>query len=1588
MYKKNHTLVLVLALFVIVPSIVFAQNTDNLESSVVPDIEPTDNTIGPVANVGVEYKFDDGFYQKIQDLSKETPQEGDPGVYDGTRYYSVILVVNRDDGDDRTGDETAKENKGALVKRLELLGARDILAAESLSFVTASIPVGEVPGFSLHDEVFQLGDGELPIFPAVDIARRTINAMPEDLSRINNQNLTGSGIVVAVVDTGINSIYLNDKVRERIYCPDRTCWAENGLIMGQSTLELGLLNTTDSTHGTRVAQVLAASGMSNHNGIAPGVTLLDAMYGSQSLIGNVVFHNPDSTFYVHAIDWAYKQGANISNLSAGYDICDNFFDIVSYNLIVNEAVDKGMIVVKSAGNRGFNNTAQTASYNSITNPGCANNVITVGGIDDRSSSEKEMYTNSSRGPSTDNTPVLKPEIVAPAYMIQTLNNTLNDDAGPRSGTSYATPQVSAAAALMLEAEPSLTPIEAKALLLLGANWQGPIPCTSTQYERNNPTNDCSFARQPADPDTANNADSLSILNNVGFGILDVGQSVVYSSRALSHVMSDHLDPLGITSKGYTFTVTNTSEPVKIILTWLVHPHGGILEQDNRNTAAPVADLNFTVRCNGGQTISATSSHQTNEFVVFRPSQTGTCTITVTGSGLDTINKPVQNYALASTRPLTTVLPSNNLPSATSDSFIVSPGMPSTVYFTGRDANGDSISFSVTRDPTQGIITTDEFITKTHSRAMYTPYDNFTGRDTFQITPSDGVNQRGIPATITLIEETLPPNSQKATTRSDNVRDWDTSIFSSNTPLTTSSKTFTGPTYPVSAIHIGSVNVEGGLATFTTSDGNTYRAVVPPSGARMIEFPSSIMIRTMELASEWIDEESIHNTTKNIPTDIRIFAGYVPSSCVSLSGSSGANSCPAHTTHLFSSSPNLAIPDNADNQDTTDTIRISENGTIRKITVSLDITHTFIGDLKVILTPPSGKPITLHDRTGGNQDDLKRSYTSEISSLIGTHLAGDWVLSVGDYAGSDVGRINSWSISTESAFTDAPVTSPTVPSTPRPTNTTIFSDNFELSLSDKWTESGESDWRITTPSAHYVPNVPGSSPTNKILHADNCDTGCTLTLTNSIDLSGYTSATLSFWRFVDSSLDDDEYLKVELYNGRTWNTIYHWSDNLDNDDGRWNLESYNLQSYLVSNFKMRLVTQQSSTTEDVQIDDIKITSGSTTTSRPTVPSTTQYSIYVADTDDDEIAVFSSAGTFVGNIIPRGSGDLDYPTDLVFDTNGNIYVSDFINNKIRKYSSTGSVLDKTWATTVGSPHGMTWNGDTLYVATARGVERFSLSGSSLGLFGDAVQGTNPSHTNKLSTPSDVIFCNNKMYVADSGWGKIFYYSTSGSLLGTISPGTNNPNTQHSRGLECGPAIIGSGTSLYQSGGDAGRVNEINYRTNSLIREFTSDVDEPHRMDMDSLGNLYVANKDDDNIIMINQTGVTEVADYRLDDPRGVQIGPVYRSISGSSGQDIPDNDQPEFDVLLQNGTRASTPLFMTSNSSITLYVNATDPQDDPITIGIIPELIPESSLLFIDNKNGTASVTIDTIDLDAGNYLFWIKVSDDTEFDQSPFLVSVQ
>ena len=629
-----------------------------------------DDTLGPAASIDAPYKFDGDFYDKIQGLISEVPQDGDYGVHDGTRYYDVIIVVARsDDGID--ADETARENKDTIVEKLDLLGARNIASAESLSFVTASIPVAKVPGISLYDEVYAMGDGEIPVTLEVDTSRETIHATPNNIRTAAGTNLDGRGVAVAVIDSGVNhNTAFNNRITDRVECSNGMCSpATAASVVGFNN---GAVSSAFPSHGTWIAQVIAASGLPAHNGIAPGVNLLDASIGRHGLDSQNkhVFVNTHARDVVHALDWSFKNGADIANMSFGFGIC-RASHANTISLITNEAVDKGMVAVSAAGNRGIlyeNGIARGAAFQSITHPGCGHNEITVGVIKSNADGTPAIADYSGRGPAP-GTVLLKPELVAPTGAIQVLSSVAATDTFIRGGSSFAASEVSGVTALMMQLKPEMTPVELKAALFLGANWMGPIPCTSAQYEQVNSNDNCSHARQPADRNIANNeASSLQILNNVGFGILDAAESLRYVNNAPSHIISDRLVS-NTDTKQYWFTVQDTTKPVKVILSWLVHPHGSIDGQLSRtHIAVPIANLDFTVTSPDNTTIRATSDHQTNEFAVFNPTITGTYTITVSGSNIDSINKPVQDFALASTNPLMLTPPPPPNPTTISEDF--------------------------------------------------------------------------------------------------------------------------------------------------------------------------------------------------------------------------------------------------------------------------------------------------------------------------------------------------------------------------------------------------------------------------------------------------------------------------------------------------------------------------------------------------------------------------------------------------------------------------------------------------------------------------------------------------------------------------------------------------------------------------------------------------------------------------------------------------------------------------------------------------------------------------------------------------------
>jgi subtilisin-like proprotein convertase family protein len=107
-----------------------------------------------------------------------------------------------------------------------------------------------------------------------------------------------------------------------------------------------------------------------------------------------------------------------------------------------------------------------------------------------------------------------------------------------------------------------------------------------------------------------------------------------------------------------------------------------------------------------------------------------------------------------------------------------------------------------------------------------------------------------------------------------------------------------------------------------------------------------------------------------------------------------------------------IPDNK-KAGITRSFDIDAPGKVKIVEVSVDITHTYIGDLKVTLKSPKGTSIDLHNRFGAGQDNLKQTYsadtTPKLATLAGETIMGKWSLKVADLAALDEGRLNRWSL---------------------------------------------------------------------------------------------------------------------------------------------------------------------------------------------------------------------------------------------------------------------------------------------------------------------------------------------------------------------------------------------------------------------------------------------------------------------------------------------------------------------------------------------------------------------------------------------------
>jgi serine protease AprX len=280
---------------------------------------------------------------------------------------------------------------------------------------------------------------------------------------------TGKGVGVAVLDTGIDGTLPDFRVSET----DATSRVIASAIINPAATRPG-----DSFgHGTHIAGLIAGNGNNRaagdpadgkYIGVAPDANLIDVKIADEQGNASVMDVIDGLQF---ATDYKADYNIRVVNLSLRSTVAESY-KTDPLDAAVEAAWNSGLVVVVAAGNEGA--APDAVSYAPANDP----YVITVGGVDDKGTKtidDDALESWSSRGTTQDG--VEKPDVLAPgAHMVSTMSpgaeytrlcpTCVTDGSYFRvGGTSMAAGVASGEAALLLEADATLTPNEVKAQLV-------------------------------------------------------------------------------------------------------------------------------------------------------------------------------------------------------------------------------------------------------------------------------------------------------------------------------------------------------------------------------------------------------------------------------------------------------------------------------------------------------------------------------------------------------------------------------------------------------------------------------------------------------------------------------------------------------------------------------------------------------------------------------------------------------------------------------------------------------------------------------------------------------------------------------------------------------------------------------------------------------------------------------------------------------------------------------------------------------------------------------------------------------------------
>jgi serine protease AprX len=358
---------------------------------------------------------------------------------------TLQVIVRETNPSSGAAEQLVRSDGGQVTRQLPIVGGfAAVVPASSLASLADS---GSVTRLWADGRV-RMSDVNYAKFDAL-----APNTLWRSYIKLPSVAYDGTGATVALLDTGITpSPDLAGRIIDSV---DFT--AEND-------------NLDHFGHGTHMAGIIAGDGtMSNGKwaGVAPGADLVSVKVAPSD-------GSTDVSVVIAALQWiiANQQQDNIRvlNLSFGTDSSQPY-SVDPLDYAVEQVWNAGIVVVAAAGNRG-------PGPGTVNKPGDDPFIITVGAMNGNSTLDKSddvIPGFSSRGPTQDG--FQKPDLVAPGVTIVSLRDpgSAIDQQHPDAvvgnyyfkgtGTSQASAVVSGVAALMVDARPSITPNQVKAILL-------------------------------------------------------------------------------------------------------------------------------------------------------------------------------------------------------------------------------------------------------------------------------------------------------------------------------------------------------------------------------------------------------------------------------------------------------------------------------------------------------------------------------------------------------------------------------------------------------------------------------------------------------------------------------------------------------------------------------------------------------------------------------------------------------------------------------------------------------------------------------------------------------------------------------------------------------------------------------------------------------------------------------------------------------------------------------------------------------------------------------------------------------------------